>query len=347
MRRRAFTLVELLVTITIIGLLAAMVLGALGAARESAREAATRATIAKLSNIIMKRYESYMTRRIGYDNSGMTSAQIQAAEAALRATTTSFALNRLYALRDLIRMEMPDRTSDVTDDPIVLPCGYRIRRPPVSMAYRNYLTAHATTSGNSAQAEWLYLLVSISSPESMEHFSQSEIGDTDGNGWMEFLDGWGRPIFFLRWAPGFSGCKDPDFVKATGIHYTGFSEIQSGIAQSYPQLNPDGSPKFTRATNPDGTPMTNPDGSPVLIACVVNGDHDPLDSRNIDSAAFQLIPLVYSAGAAGDYGLDVVSGYHFNNAAHSGNMFADNDFLKIGMPNNATAYGIITNHETK
>ena len=47
------------------------------------------------------------------------------------------------------------------------------------------------------------MIVSMGSPEAMEQFSQSEIGDTDHNGYPEFLDGWGRPIFFLRWAPGF------------------------------------------------------------------------------------------------------------------------------------------------
>ena len=58
------------------------------------------------------------------------------------------------------------------------------------------------------QAEMLYMIVSMGSPEAMEQFNQSEIGDTDGNGWPEFLDGWGRPIFFLRWAPGFSPYSD-------------------------------------------------------------------------------------------------------------------------------------------
>ena len=47
------------------------------------------------------------------------------------------------------------------------------------------------------------MIVSMGSPEAMEQFSQSEIGDTDHNGYPEFLDGWGKPIFFLRWAPGF------------------------------------------------------------------------------------------------------------------------------------------------
>ena len=56
----------------------------------------------------------------------------------------------------------------------------------------------------------------------MEQFSPSEIGDTDKNGWPEFLDGWGRPIFFLRWAPGCSANH------TTGGVVDGYSDIQSG-----------------------------------------------------------------------------------------------------------------------
>jgi hypothetical protein len=32
---------------------------------------------------------------------------------------------------------------------------------------------------------------------------ENDIGDTDGDGAPEFLDAWGQPIEFLRWAPGF------------------------------------------------------------------------------------------------------------------------------------------------
>ena len=45
-------------------ILAAMTLGVLQAPRNSGREYATKATIAKLNNIIMQRYESYLTRRV-------------------------------------------------------------------------------------------------------------------------------------------------------------------------------------------------------------------------------------------------------------------------------------------
>ena len=69
-RRRAqrpsggFTLVELLIVVTIIALLATMVLAAVHMARESARELKTKSTITKLHGILMDRYESFRTRRV-------------------------------------------------------------------------------------------------------------------------------------------------------------------------------------------------------------------------------------------------------------------------------------------
>jgi hypothetical protein len=38
----------------------------------------------------------------------------------------------------------------------------------------------------------------------LEFFTPDEIGDVDGDGMKEILDGFGRPIEFLRWAPGYS-----------------------------------------------------------------------------------------------------------------------------------------------
>lgn len=35
-------------------------------------------------------------------------------------------------------------------------------------------------------------------PDSSE-FSASEVGDTDGDGRLEFLDAWGNPLLFYRW----------------------------------------------------------------------------------------------------------------------------------------------------
>ncbi len=63
-RRRAFTLVELLITVSIIAILATMVMFAMFSAQEAARRQKTKALITKLNDIIMQRYDEYRTRRV-------------------------------------------------------------------------------------------------------------------------------------------------------------------------------------------------------------------------------------------------------------------------------------------
>jgi hypothetical protein len=57
-----------------------------------------------------------------------------------------------------------------------------------------------------SSAECLYLCVVRSgySPNALEDFRPNEVGDTDNDGASEFLDAAGQPIFFIRWAPGYS-----------------------------------------------------------------------------------------------------------------------------------------------
>ena len=51
-------------------------------------------------------------------------------------------------------------------------------------------------------------------PEAKTMFSGSEIADVDGDGWKMFIDGWGNPIGFLRWAPGAD--RDSDLRRDSG-----------------------------------------------------------------------------------------------------------------------------------
>ena len=258
-----FTLVELLITISIIGLLAGITLGALQAARQTAREAKTKSMIAKLDQVIRERYESYLTRRVPIRTRGLPPEDA--------------AKWRLHALRDLMRMEMPERWPDVLDPPVPFsdwstPLPPRtIDRPALWYRYKQLVDAAKAEFSDSlvgefAPAECLYMIVACGTPGAMEHFGPNDIGDADGDGLPEFHDGWGRPIMFLRWAPGFS----------SGPGFEGDSAIQTG--------------------------------DPTV-------DHDPFDSRNVEPHAFQLIPLVYSGGRDKKYGLkvdDVSTPYHFN-----------------------------------
>ncbi len=254
--KRAFTLVELLVVVVVIGILAGMVLGALQAARETARIAKTRATIAKLHNVIMGMYESYRVRRVPIYTAGM------APKAA--------AVARLYALCDIMRMEMPERMTDITNLPIPTNASIGLiglpSRPALSQAYLNHL--NGKTLANNAPAECLYMIVTIGC-RARGKFSENEIGDTDGNGFQEFVDGWGHPISFLRWAPGY---------------------VDSDIQWNY-------------VAGGTSVPVTT--------------DHDPFDPLGVDTSAWRLVPLIYSAGPDGNYDIVGDPSYTWNNDTYT------------------------------
>ena len=230
--RAAFTLIELLVAITIIGILAGLILGVASVAGETARHRKTEQMIARLHTLLMEHYDTYKTRRVsvrpeiinGINNLNTSAAQ----KGQMRA------LARLHALRELILMEVPDRWSDilltdVPDPPQGLPdalfpffqdttqASARGRTSLADVYLRRYAaiatrTNSVTGEPNTAEeitdnqgAECLFLVITLATGEGEARslFGESTIGDTDGDGAMEFLDGWDRPINFLRWAPGF------------------------------------------------------------------------------------------------------------------------------------------------
>lgn len=229
--RGGFTLMELLMVLLIITIIAGMSIAALAGATEVAREARTRSMISKLDQLIMDKYESYHTRAVPVKIPPQTDPR-------------SAAQLRLVGLRELMRMEMPDRISDIctaseiadlTSDgnlnnfdsmsfvkrsqmsavsalsSTAYASQYILRAAPsVALSYRRQvarsLVKNGPWTGEHQHAECLYLIISSmrdGDRSSLDFFSEGEIGDTDGDGMKEFLDGWGSPIGFWRWAPGY------------------------------------------------------------------------------------------------------------------------------------------------
>ena len=277
--RRAFTLTELLVVITIIGMLAGISLGALYSARQSARVQRTKATIAKLDRIVQERYGEFALRRMPFP------ANVRSLPSKLplpRADRPAFfAEARLRAIHQLQKWEMPDRLEDVANpmdesdpfDPADMdtPWTYSVSNAAgetwtVSMTrtavarsmFRRQAAQISTPQGGAATkaeanadiAEVFYMWVVTGDREVVEQFQPHEIGDTDQDGYPEFLDAWGEPIRFIR--------TPTSFVSESNL-------------------------------------MT---GDPV-------NDHDPFDTRGINKDAFRTIPLVYSKGPDKRSGLEI------------------------------------------
>jgi prepilin-type N-terminal cleavage/methylation domain-containing protein len=216
-----FTLVELLVTVSIMGILASMILFALSGAQESAKADKTRATINKLNSLVMAKYESYRTRRIPVDEKAVALYKGYISTTQTK-TVRGLAETRVDVIRELMRMEMPDRYSDIQDgpvtawaDPVTGKPDY-MARPSVNQAYYAYLITK-TPNFEFEGAKCLYLLVSmgLDDPDVMSQFSDDEIAIDTNDGMRYFVDGWGQPIYFVRWPAGFSSPLQPWNVNPT------------------------------------------------------------------------------------------------------------------------------------
>lgn len=182
--RSAFTLIELLVTISIIATLGAISITTVRSSIEAAREAQTETTIAKIDSVLTSIYERYQYLRL--DMSDLPN-NLPGEERARQ---------RIYRMRDLLRCDLPCTTNEL-GTPSQLDGTFT----PLQESYR-LAVANSAGFGDNYNAELLYLVVTNADPESRAGFSDRDVADTDGNGLLEFVDGWGRPICWMRWAPG-------------------------------------------------------------------------------------------------------------------------------------------------
>jgi prepilin-type N-terminal cleavage/methylation domain-containing protein len=300
--RAAFTLIELLFVMMIIGVLAAISLGALSAATSQARVERTRAIITKLDQLITAKYESYRTRPVPIRVTPNTDPRLSA----------QF---RLRALRELMRMEMPQHRYDVilvnpntgmghdsVTPPLNSNSNLQIADPALWKRYRRKVLA--LTNNNFSNwtdehegAECLYLIISSmrdGEDNALDFFAPSEIQDTDFDGVPEIVDAWGMPINFIRWPYGYSEMPGQD--GEWGI------ANQDDDPDGPGPLVPDGIvDNYVEAGSPNSDDVLPPPTMQTRNAKIAPDPFDPLkvDPRWISDTTFDpfyIRPLIYSAG---------------------------------------------------
>ncbi|QGJ71128.1 Hypothetical protein PBC10988_28310 [Planctomycetales bacterium 10988] len=323
--RLGFTLVEMIVVIAVIGILAAISWGTLQRVQNSVMQRKTEYDLKKIHNAVMARWEEYQTRQVPLD--ALTIEWIANNCPSYTSWTSNPNLTRppayvvqrirLDALRDLQRMEMPDKLGDVCYIPYFsqrgltnqagAPPGFvrPMGRPSVAREYVRTLVAKADERGmtisdylelvkdENMSGEMLYLMLTSGNQRrsGRSGLESLTIGDTDGDGMPEFLDGWGRPFVFFRWPAGF------------------VSDLQPIVER------PD----------PDGTLDGMPSRDPV-------NDHDPLDpifadflqpgtaNANDPGRGFRVVPLILSRGADVGLGIDPLTNNTTPNQINAANV---------------------------
>lgn len=274
MSRRAVTLIELLVTMVIIAIIAAAIMGTAASAIEHSRKSRTQTLINRIHLLLAERIASYESAVVNIhpDFERSIRQSFSSTDQMMRATEDV----RLLGLRELMKFELPDRWSDVFAEPEIL-----TSRPAVSMAYWRVANRPQTTPQYQG-AECLYLVIMnhTGDGEARTLFSSQDIGDVDQDGVNEFIDGWGNPISWLRWP-----AANVDAAAA------------SSMPQSHDPLDP-----FRRdraeSIGPAANQYTQPRGVAVRNVQAILGKHLPALRDSV--TAYRLAPLIYSYGPDAD-----------------------------------------------
>ena len=177
-RRGGFTLIELLIVFGIIAALSTAMVLVIGDMLSTARTAATRATILKVHRMLEE-------RRDGFSRYQLQQGQINTAMMIIRnANPQGLSERQIRQLAPVVARKILFK--------LAMPQNHFEKNLP------NNIVSVADSS------ELLYWILTESTAFGVVavgggRFSASELGDTDEDGLVELLDGWGFPLRFYRW----------------------------------------------------------------------------------------------------------------------------------------------------
>ena len=197
-----FTLVELLMVIGIIGFLVTVSGVIIGNMIGNAKEARTKATIAKIHELVME-------RRRGLDVAMEKNARIfaQAKKFSVDldpSPSIEFWISGPVAFNKVsVKQMLPTRLEDLSGQALALFLTLPGTKQYANVAgYRNDPSAPLDPGDESSELLYFALTQGTSFGEDSDasgQFTDSEAKDTNGNGRPEILDAWENPIRFFLW----------------------------------------------------------------------------------------------------------------------------------------------------
>ncbi len=189
-RRRGFTLIELLVVLVIISLLAALAISVIGAVMVNARTAATSATLTKINGRIRDRIQTlaeldYEQYELLAENDGFQRSNEKKVVARKIAMLEAFP--QTWSEFDTL---FPELATEITSK-----YGTNTFTPATESAeVLYYILTEGPIPGRGRRK-----VISGVGQVQADEFNSSDTSDTDGDGLLEFVDGWGNPLRFYRW----------------------------------------------------------------------------------------------------------------------------------------------------
>ncbi|MFM9964119.1 MAG: type II secretion system protein [Planctomycetaceae bacterium] len=255
--RGAFTLIEVLVVITIIGVLITILGATVATTMRKAKEAATTALLQKIDALLDERVKGFDRATKSRDFQTIVNNRKLSLEAA-GVFGVSPKVIAAIARKDFYKQLFPQRFEDLAS-----PDANTNGIPDVLEAVPGVKLSVLITQTGAARhvtesSELLYFaLTRMQSfgvpPVSESEFGDNEFRDTDGDGLMEFVDGWEQPLRFYRWPTRLlkpNGSFGDDAAPGTGggsfLAYGTLGSDDVRLAPRNPPSDPIGPPRDMR-----------------------------------------------------------------------------------------------------
>lgn len=186
-RRAGFTLVEVLVVVALISFLMVISIAVVANFISRAREEATAGTILKIHKLYQERMEAFQRTLKGPQFEDQVNAKLaRLQQAGVASGQNLFGIQRRVA-ETLVKKDL-------------YKAAFRqfVNEPNLPQL----LPTNTASAADSSEAMFYALTrqdVFGIPPVGTDAFATAEYGDTDGDGNLEFLDAWGRPLRFYRW----------------------------------------------------------------------------------------------------------------------------------------------------